>query len=176
MELQSRLDLQLLAKYASRTPRDSIFLEIGTHVGDSAIVLSDHAPWAHVYTIDNGTRWLWEKPHSNLKDYGDYLLAKFEGRPIFFILGDSHSKDHYGVGWVDLLFIDGDHDYEAVMLDLECWADRIKPEGYLVFHDYVPDDPLKVQGAVDDYLLSHPEWRVLELVDSMLVCQRKLDD
>jgi predicted O-methyltransferase YrrM len=44
-------------------------------------------------------------------------------------------------GGVRLLFIDGDHSYEAVKADLEAWLPHIVPSGYIAFddvHDHYP--------------------------------------
>lgn len=37
---------------------------------------------------------------------------------------------------VDLLYIDGDHVYEAVRADFEAWFPRVRPNAFVVFHDY----------------------------------------
>jgi predicted O-methyltransferase YrrM len=36
---------------------------------------------------------------------------------------------------IRLLFIDGDHSYEASKLDFECWSPFIVQKGYVIFHD-----------------------------------------
>jgi Flp pilus assembly protein TadD len=36
---------------------------------------------------------------------------------------------------IRLLFIDGDHSYEASKLDFECWSPFVIQNGYIVFHD-----------------------------------------
>jgi predicted O-methyltransferase YrrM len=36
---------------------------------------------------------------------------------------------------IRLLFIDGDHSYEASKLDFECWSPFVIKNGYVVFHD-----------------------------------------
>ncbi|MCJ7832852.1 MAG: class I SAM-dependent methyltransferase, partial [Deltaproteobacteria bacterium] len=36
---------------------------------------------------------------------------------------------------IRLLFIDGDHSYEASKLDFECWSPFVIENGYVVFHD-----------------------------------------
>jgi len=176
MELQNRPDWQLLAKYASQTPQDAVFVEIGTHLGDSALVMADAAPWATVWTIDNGSRWQWEG--SPIEEYGDFLSDRFIHHGyeeiIHFIHGDSYSV--LWEGNIDLLFIDGDHNYDAVMSDLIRWASRVKVDGFMLLHDYVIEDGKgewdKVWGAVEDYIYVHREWEILELVDTMLACRK----
>jgi predicted O-methyltransferase YrrM len=65
-----------------------------------------------------------------------------------FIVGDSavvHAQ--YGKP-IHLLFIDGDHRYEAVKADLERWGAKVAPGGLVVMHDY---------GAQPKHLLLDPE-------------------
>jgi predicted O-methyltransferase YrrM len=50
---------------------------------------------------------------------------------------------------IDLLFIDGDHVYEAVRADFEAWWPRVKPAGVVMFHDYDDRHP-GVKRLVDE--------------------------
>jgi MMP 1-O-methyltransferase len=45
---------------------------------------------------------------------------------------------------IGLLFIDGDHDYEAVRADFEFWSPLVAPDGFIVFDD-VPRWPGPLQ-------------------------------
>lgn len=49
----------------------------------------------------------------------------------------------------DLVFIDGDHSYEAVQADIAAWLPRIARGGWLGGHDYY-DIPTGVSRAVDE--------------------------
>ena len=42
-------------------------------------------------------------------------------------------------GPIDFLFIDGDHDYEAVRRDFEEWSPHVTSDGTLAFHDALTD-------------------------------------
>lgn len=48
---------------------------------------------------------------------------------------------------LDWLFIDGDHDYAAVIQDYELYKDFVAPGGFIGFHDVFNPHP-EVQGAV----------------------------
>ena len=181
MELQNRPDLRLLAKYAALLPEDAkMIVEIGTHLGETALILAKHSPnHIHIYTIDTGARWLWERPdiYRQLDSYVNFLQTQFEGYNIFFMLGSSHYKEDehivpWGMGEIDLLFIDGDHSYDAVMSDLIRWAPMVRPNGYMLLHDYIIGETDKVYGALRDYSEAHQEWYVEEIIDTMLACQR----
>ena len=53
---------------------------------------------------------------------------------------------------VDLVYIDGDHSYEAVKNDIIFWKPKIKNTGYICGHDYYQhDDSIGVKKAVDEF-------------------------
>jgi len=51
--------------------------------------------------------------------------------------------------YIDFLFIDGDHSYDAVVKDIECYLPKMKKNGIMAGHDIVKDD---VKKAVDHVL------------------------
>jgi predicted O-methyltransferase YrrM len=87
-----------------------------------------------------------------------------------------------GRGWsggdVDLVFIDGDHSFEACREDFEVWREHLGPGGSVAFHDARLGHP---GGAghpgpteVVDRLVRAPGsgWEVVEEVDSLVVARR----
>jgi len=52
---------------------------------------------------------------------------------------------------LDLLFIDGDHSYEQVMLDLEDWVPKVKQGGMVLCHDADAPSFPGVRKAIDEY-------------------------
>jgi hypothetical protein len=55
---------------------------------------------------------------------------------------------------LDFVFIDADHSYEGCKADIEAWAPKIAPGGWLCGHDYAnPNFPLfGVKRAVDEFV------------------------
>ena len=52
---------------------------------------------------------------------------------------------------LDLVYLDGDHSYEAISLDISVWYDKVKVDGILSGHDYnIP----AVKKAVDETLIN----------------------
>src|SRR5256884_4232168 len=45
------------------------------------------------------------------------------------------SSDVCSSDLIDLLFIDGDHEYEAVRRDFEDWSPHLREGGIIIFHD-----------------------------------------
>lgn len=55
-------------------------------------------------------------------------------------------------GAIGLLHVDGNHEYEHVLADLEGWAPFVSPGGWLVFDDYEWDWGDGPRRVVDDFL------------------------
>ena len=171
-------EIDTLAKYAALVPKGGTIVEIGTHLGDSALIMAEAAPHAKIWTMDTGERYLWERHgEATLEEYTKLVsrrLADHEG--IIFMLGSSHPKPgtllvKWGGEPIDMLFIDGDHEYHPFMADLVRWAPKVARGGYMLLHDYVEGDSLKVWGAANDYLAGYPQWVPIECQATMLVLQ-----
>lgn len=204
---QTDSDRKVLAKYANKVPENGVIVEIGTRYGWSAALLALASPkTARVWTLDYGpVAWCGknflypvtaeeERQFSEelAKRRADYETSVYKNlkkmgcdNKVTFLYGSSHHEGWIGtVHWphpkkIDLLFIDGDHRYDAVMADLLRWAPKVKVGGHMLLHDYGFAPPhlspaeLFVKGAVNDYLGAHPrEWKKLEQVSVLLVCQR----
>lgn len=131
----------LLHKLSANLPAKAVAAEIGSWMGRSsiAIALSLLEKGGTMHTIDD---------HSGIttaKGYTprEYLLGEFEKniessgvRAV--IQHHPKSSDALATEWnirVDMLFIDGDHTYEAVVNDIKHYAHFVKPGGWLAFHD-----------------------------------------
>ena len=53
-----------------------------------------------------------------------------------------------GQGVLDLVFIDGDHSFEAVRDDLDAWWPTLRPGGTLAGHDYAIYSPGVVRAVL----------------------------
>lgn len=73
---------------------------------------------------------------------------------------------------IDLLFVDGDHDYAAVRRDVRDWAPKIRPGGVLALHDVVHAQHDGPRRVVDELLLPDPQWIEVRYVDSMFVAKK----
>jgi len=125
----------------TQLPDRSTIVEIGSYRGKSTIALGAAAKRTNsrVYSID---------PHDEFigvaggifgpKDLAVKLdvISRYNlGDVIFPICMDSAK---IGKAWdrpIDLLWIDGDHRYEAVKTDFELFSLQIKKGGYIIFHD-----------------------------------------
>lgn len=134
-----------------------IIVEIGSFQGKSAVMMAGANPRATVYCIDPfddtllpqyidwrgrlGLKSLLEGFHLNTRDYPNIVPLKGFSLGILFDYW-SHDRSPANRG-IDMLFIDGDHSYDAVRADVEGWLPYLKPGGVLAMHDVnVPGDPI----------------------------------
>lgn len=88
--------------------------------------------------------------------------------------GKSHDAAQ---GWrrsIDLLFLDGDHRYPAVLQDFEDWASAVRPGGFLVMHDVVHPVHEGPRRVVQELVAADPAWVEPRFVDSMFVVRRAM--
>lgn len=157
--LTSQEALLTLADMALQVPRGEAIVELGVYQGQSLLTLawgSSQGASAHVYGIDP-----WELAEEPSEDIG-YLGKQFPAfthdgnrrwtqwhvrslgysNLITVIAGFSHLE---GQAWqgppVGLLYVDGDHRYEAVIRDALTWAEQMAEGGRIVFDDYVSSQP-----------------------------------
>jgi len=87
------------------------------------------------------------------------------GRRDFFIREQMVGLDKYGFfvhgdadifakvfkqPFVDLIFIDGYHNYNAVRKDVDMWLPLMKPGATMLFHDYIDPNSDGVKPVVDE--------------------------
>lgn len=70
---------------------------------------------------------------------------------------------------IGMLWIDGDHSYEAVSADFYGWAPFVADRGIIAFHDTYSWDG--VRRLVDEEILPNPQYRILGQVDGILAIQ-----
>lgn len=84
-----------------------------------------------------------------------YLMTKqrvheFGDRAIIHRAYSAEVAPYYEDESLDYVFIDGDHSYEGVKLDISLWLPKIKPGGWIGGHDYGHEKLPGVQKAVDE--------------------------
>ena len=139
-----------------------IYVEIGVHYGHSLSSMAHTFNNKKLIGIDLFDQ-KWFKKHGSIID-DVYKLAgknteKFNSNnnnKISLIKGFSSSpktilnlKNILKNKKIDLLYIDGDHSYNAVIKDFEMYFPLVREGGFIIFDDYLPDyhDPYK---AIND--------------------------
>lgn len=136
---------------------EKVYMEIGSYCGGSAALMLSHPNKTHVYCIDplnlnkshyGGTTSQYETLKQNLelkKGNNTYEIFKSysNDKGLLNLLKERNIK-------ADILFIDGDHSYNAVLNDFYNYHEFVNPGGFIVFDDYVDNEySPQVRPAVD---------------------------
>lgn len=157
--------LQFIAEIAARVPADGKIVEVGSMFGRSAYCWAASCPAsATVYCIDpwpgaeltgyTGPNSLQGKP-VRLENTKARFLGFLQERGIKNVVAIQNTSP-LAEGWkhgaVDLIYIDGLHDYEGFCADLEFWLGHLKKGGVFCGDDFIADFP-DVVRAVQEFAL-----------------------
>ena len=146
-------ELEWLAEQASKCLH---IAEVGVWMGRSLRAMADNTRgtvfavdiWAPIpalgsYWRDKTHEWLFDLFTENTKDLENVVPIRATSLEAAKVI----SAD-----FLDMVFIDADHSYEAVKADILAWSPKVKQGGLLCGHDY--DDPdYGVTQAVNELLL-----------------------
>lgn len=107
-------------------------LEIGSFCGLSTICMAQTA--ARVYAADTFDGRATPLPGDTLEEFWGNVSRHGLTHRVTVCRGESAAVEIPEP--VDLAFIDGDHDYQAVLADLAVARRHLKPGGLVAFHDY----------------------------------------
>jgi predicted O-methyltransferase YrrM len=127
-------------------------LEIGSYRGLSAWCMAHSAK--SVLCVDTFRAWT-NGQTQNTEEEGfttlDTFLKNTERFPhITHMVATSEQAWNQNSKKFDMIFLDANHEYEAVKQDIKTWWPRIKTGGIIAFHDYGHDDYKGVKRAVDE--------------------------
>jgi predicted O-methyltransferase YrrM len=122
---------------ARMLPKGSQIVEIGSYLGASSCFLAEggRGRVSKVYCVDT---WLNDAMSEGSRDtYTEFLTnTKPYSEIIIPLRGNSVDIGRSFHQTVDLVFLDADHSYEAVSNDLRTWIPKLRPNGWLLLHDY----------------------------------------
>ena len=142
----------LLFDLSNNIKKENInYVEIGAYAGASAILML-HNKNVKVISIDIGHPINKQKVIENINIF-------FNDERFEYIQGDSKDKkiiDELSkkINEIDILFIDGDHSFEAVIKDFENYSNLVSKNGFIVFDDYLCNLCVEVKPAVDKIVSS----------------------
>jgi len=144
-----------LFQLASALPEDAQVVEVGSWMGASTCFLAGglRGAGARIHAVDNfqglstcGEDAAWYDRHfrrlgrkGTLEIFRENLAALGFTTRIEPFVGDSVAAVQAWAakrGTIDLVFIDGDHSYEACQADIAGWSPFLKPGGIIAFHDF----------------------------------------
>lgn len=163
-----------LYRAARDIPGQGVAVEIGSYVGGSAVAIGmgcRDAAKAPLVSIDEVLVAGW---YANIEAAG---LSPH-------VLPLEASSHRAAAGWprfahdrglppeIRLLFIDGDHGFEAVEHDLDHWGRHVAANGEIVVHDfYNPFHPGPARACMA-WLAAHPDWKIVHRLPEAVVLAR----
>jgi len=148
-------ELEWLAEHARTHTR---IVEVGCWMGRSTRALADNTPGL-VYAVD-----FWPREPEAFQRFGQNLVDLLN-KKVFVVHMPSIDAANLFIAAkqkVDMVFIDGNHDYEYVSEDIRLWRQVLEPGGLLCGHDYADpgtvDYTPSVNRAVDEQV---PDVQVL---------------
>ena len=167
MTVRERL---LLMQTALELPEGFTVVEIGSYLGASTAFLGAAAVQrgGTVHAVDT-----WMNDAMGAEGSWDTWKEFCENTELF----DGYVVPHRGTSVdarremagieCDMLFIDGDHSYDAVVTDLRTWLPALRPGGVLAMHDI---DAPSVRQAYDD-LVGPNCIQMPQAFDRLMICR-----
>ena len=166
-------ELNSLYKLAAALPRGARVLEIGSHLGASSCYLAAGLAQVGGQLLCVDT-WQNDAMPDGRKD----TMAIFQKNiyPLRHLITPlrKNSQDLTAAdlqSHFDLIFIDGDHSYEAVRQDFELLQSWLAPGGLIAFHDFAHEHHEGVTRLLGEALASG-DWILVGLVDTLAWIKR----
>lgn len=143
-EIDGWFDYQNSFKFlVDSVPDNGIFVECGAWLGKSSSFLCDYAKnRIQVFIVDT-----WKGSQNELNthhklatqtDIYKLFLQNMGDRKFTSIRKNSiEASKQFEDQSCDVVYIDMEHTYEAVLEDIEHWLPKVKSQGYIAGHDYV---------------------------------------
>src|SRR3972149_2350880 len=167
--------LYSLAQYG---PGQGAIVEIGSWKGKSTILLaagSKSAGREKVHAVDHHKGGPdqaglgYQDVNTEIDFRKNIKSAGIEDQVIPLVMTSTRAAQGWS-GPIRLLWIDGDHSYEAVKTDLLLWEPHVVEGGVIAFHDtYAWEGPRRV---VEEYLLRSNRFSSLGFVDSITAVKK----
>ena len=132
--------LSNLCKWANEKGATGKAVEIGAYSGEGTMVLAKYFkhvlavdPWLNGYDINDVAssqcpmKFVLAKFHENTKDFDNVSYSQSKSLDALDFIKD---------GELDLVYVDGDHRYEAVLADLKGWLPKLRAGGVMAGRDW----------------------------------------
>jgi len=176
-------NLEYARLYAERTdmvrdlgiPRGGNIAEVGVGLGDFSEALLNHLSPAHFAALDtfilHTIPEVWGRKTSEVFEGGTHRAfyeRKLAAWSNVLDVREGFSQDHLATfpdHHFHMIYIDADHLYEGVKRDAEIAVRKLRPDGVLIFNDYIMFDylssaPYGVVPVVNE-LAVNAGWRVV---------------
>lgn len=141
-------EIERLRELTQKMPDNGIMVQIGVYRGKSVCALKDLILQKNltVLAVDifecNELGFFKNEFEQNIKNFN------LENNVKTYMMTSVEASKYVSDKSIDLIFIDGDHSYDAVKLDIKSWSPKLKHDGIICGHDYSTWHGVKL--AVDE--------------------------
>lgn len=171
-------DRDILGRYARTVPRSGVIVEVGTYKGLSSTILATSNKKARVFTVDpldgRGDSASWGYVEADLA--GDVIQnhRAYGVRNCRIVRRTSREAVRNFSKPIDLLFIDGSHEYEDVHFDFFAWGEKVRPGGTAILHDATERSSKPGCQRVGREAIANPNWSEIERDGLCLVLRKEM--
>lgn len=128
--------------------------EIGVRKGDFSAILCSYNPDLKIICIDP-----WFRSQHHFRDFV-HLVSKY--KPIVKRMTGNEALNEIEDNSLDFCYIDANHDFDSVIIDIIGWSKKVKVNGIVSGHDYFHQKGFGVIEAIDAYTKAHniSQWYV----------------
>jgi hypothetical protein len=151
----------------ARARDGAVFVEVGAYLGRSTIYLASRIRQSgkniRVYAVDLWDGWVYhecreDEPSPESADVFGHFIRNVRRAGVEDVIrplkmSSEQAAGLFEDGTFDFVFLDADHDYEAVRNDLHSWFPKVKRRGVLGGHDYLNADFPGVRRAADEFFV-----------------------
>lgn len=170
------LDKITLYRLAKRCKGLGSIVEIGSYKGMSTIQLargSQDGCEAKVYAIDHHKGSIEHrkdgKSINTFKEFKRNIELNNLNDFVVPMVMTSKKASRKFKGDIELLFIDGSHKYEDILIDLKSWFPKVINGGIIAFHDNNWDSTKKVINA---YIKDNPSFNKVKEIGMITYCKK----
>ncbi|MBN8626047.1 MAG: class I SAM-dependent methyltransferase [Planctomycetes bacterium] len=168
--MSSRKECVLLFSLALRAPQAGTIVEIGAWKGKSAAWLTEGSTLRNeplpLVSIDPHGFGSWDAYQAVVREF------ELEQRGLTVMRTGSAEAGKYWKRPISLLWIDGDHDYEPVLADIDLFTPHVLPGAYVVFDDATTGDCPGVEQAIAERMLTNPTFQHIGPIRHLEVFQK----
>jgi predicted O-methyltransferase YrrM len=161
--------LRRLCNWANDRGAKNKAVEIGAYSGEGTMILANYFdevlavdPWLNGYDINDRAsqqtpmKFVFAKFLENTKDLGNVNYDQNKSLDALEAVKD---------GSLDLVYVDGDHRYEAVLADFKGWLPKLRAGGVMAGHDWSFKDVQKALAEVfvgkESVLFQGDSWALI---------------
>lgn len=131
----------------------NIGVEVGVLAGEYSKVLWYANPRLKLFGVDSYPRAQWRRYRTKAQE----VYSRHKG--IFIEKPSLEAVLDFADSSLDFVYIDANHDFDNVMRDIIEWTPKVKKNGIVSGHDFVPGNNFKdyfgVREAIDVYTKCH---------------------